>query len=111
MHKSNLNSTAKPGSKWHIALSVGLSLLCISSAAYAADPLGDGICKVVNLLTGKWLFGFTILATLGGGAVLMFGGEISDGLKKLATIITIVGMILSMSSLLSMAFTAFSTTC
>lgn len=92
------------------ALIVGLSLLLVSTGALAqtADPMGEGICKLVALLTGKWLFGFTILATLGAGSALLFGAEISDGLKKLATIITVVGMILAMSSLLSMAFTKFS---
>lgn len=94
---------------WQAALFVGIVLLMFSTGAFAqSDPMGDGICKLVNILTGKWLFGFTILATLGAGSALLFGAEISDGLKKLATIITIVGMILSMSSLLAMAFQKFS---
>lgn len=88
-----------------------ISLLLVSSSVFAqtADggELGDGICKLVNVLTGKFLFGFTILATLGAGAALMFGGEITDGLKKIATIISIAGIILVTSSLLTMAFTKF----
>jgi type IV secretory pathway VirB2 component (pilin) len=84
-----------------------LMLLALSDSALAADEMGDGICKVVTLLTGKWLFGFTILATLGAGAALLFGGEMTDGLKKIATIISIVGIILATSSLLSMAFSKF----
>ncbi len=90
---------------------VGISLFLASSGAMAAgdgSELGDGICKLVNILTGKWLFGFTILATLGAGAALLFGGEITDGLKKIATIISIVGIILATSSILSMAFEKFS---
>jgi type IV secretory pathway VirB2 component (pilin) len=90
---------------------IGLALLLASTGAMAAgggeDELGDGICKLVNVLTGKWLFGFTILATLGAGAALLFGGEITDGLKKIATIISIVGIILVTSSLLAMAFSQF----
>lgn len=87
----------------------GLALLFASGVASAAaagggDELGTGICKLVTLLTGKWLFGFTILATLGAGAALLFGGEITDGLKKIATIISIVGIILATSSILTMAF-------
>lgn len=111
MHNENTNPVAKRATNRATAGGIALALLLVSSAAYAADPLGDGVCKLVTLLTGKWLFGFTILATLGGGAALMFGGEISDGLKKLATIITIVGIILAMSSLLSLAFSAFTSTC
>lgn len=110
MTNHNLNSNHSVASVGKIALIVGLGLLMVSTGAFAqsADPMGDGICKLVNLLTGKWLFGFTILATLGAGSALLFGAEISDGLKKLATIITVVGMILAMSSLLSMAFQKFS---
>ncbi len=88
-----------------VALMVGLPLFAVD--AMAADELGDGICKLVNLLTGKWLFGFTILAVLGGGAALMFGGEITDGIKKIATIVTIVGIILATASILTLVFTRF----
>lgn len=102
MNKNHLKMTAK----------IALVLFVVgSNQAFAqqADALGDGICKLVKLLTGKWLFGFTILATLGAGAALLFGGEITDGLKKIATIISIVGIILATSSILTMAFsTAFS---
>ena len=87
------------------------SLVMVSGGVFAQSAnggeLGDGICKLVGVLTGKWLFGFTILATLGAGAALLFGGEITDGMKKIATIITIVGIILVTSSLLTMAFTKF----
>lgn len=93
---------------------VVLSALCLVSGpafAQAADTLGGGICAMVTLLTGKWLFGFTILATLGAGAALLFGGEITDGLKKIATIISIVGIILATASMLTMAFGASVTAC
>ena len=91
----------------YVGILVGMALLMASQGALAAeDALGGGICKLVNLLTGKWLFGFTILATIGAGAALLFGGEITDGLKKIATIISIVGIILATSSILSMAFSS-----
>lgn len=90
-----------------VVMAVGLAMLLMSQGAYAADETGDGICAVVNLLTGKWLFGFTILATMGAGAAVLFGGEITDGVKKIATIITVVGLIIATSSILSMAFVKF----
>lgn len=91
-----------------VAVVMGLGMLLVSNGAYAAvDETGDGICRLVNLLTGKWLFGFTILATMGAGAAVLFGGEITDGIKKIATIITVVGLIIATASLLSMAFTKF----
>ena len=107
MQMQKYAKTTTGSGKW---LSVGLGLLAISTAAYAADPLGDGMCKLVDLLTGKYLFGIAILATLGGGSVVLFGGEISDGLKKLVTIITIVGMILGMAGILALLY-SFKGTC
>lgn len=94
-----------------LVLAAGFGLLLASGGAFAqsgdANELGNGICKLVGVLTGKFLFGFAILATLGAGAALLFGGEITDGLKKIATIISIVGIILVTSGLLTMAFTKF----
>ena len=92
-------------------IAIGICLLFVSAPALAqaaGDELGSGICKIANMLTGKWLFGFSILATLGAGAALLFGAEMTDGIKKLATIVSIVGLILGMGSLLSLAFSKFS---
>ena len=89
---------------------LAVSLVFVSTGAMAAaDEMGDGICKLVGQLTGKWLFGFTILATLGAGAALLFGAEMTDGLKKLATIISVVGLVLGMSQILTLAFSTFAT--
>lgn len=90
---------------------VGVVLLLTSTGALAADELGDGVCNLVHFLTGKWLFGITLLATAGAGATVMWGAEISDLLKNVAKIITVVGVILGMASILSLAFSAFSATC
>ncbi len=108
-HKTSVKKEAK---EWVIAIGVCLMVASVSAYAQSTDELGGGICKLVNLLTGKWLFGFSILATLGAGAALLFGAEMTDGIKKLATIITIVGLILSMGSILAYAFSKFaSQTC
>ena len=91
-------------------LVIGMVLLLTGEAAFAqsADELGDGICQVVNLLTGKYLFGLAVLAMVAGGSALVFGAELTDGVKKMVTIVTIVGMILSFGSLLSLAYSKFS---
>lgn len=94
--------------EWLIALGITLMMASVPAFAQTTDELGGGICKVVGFLTGKWLFGLAILATLGAGAALLFGAELTDGIKKLATIITIIGLILSMASILSYAFSKFS---
>lgn len=88
----------------------GVLLMIVANAAFAAggDELGNGICQVVNLLTGKFLFGIAMLAMVGGGAALLFGAELTDGIKKMVTIVAIVGMIVSFGGILSFAYNALS---
>ena len=89
---------------------VAALLMLTAGAAFAADgsEMGEGICRLVNLLTGKWLFGIAVLSMVGGGVALLFGAELTDGVKKMVTIITIVGMILSFGGLLSLAYAQMS---
>lgn len=87
------------------------ALMLSAGAAFAdssTDELGGGVCNVVNLLTGKWLFGLAVLAMVGGGVALLFGAELTDGVKKMVTIVTIVGMILSFGGILSLAYSRLS---
>ena len=95
------------------AFVIGFLFLFMREMAFAqsSDEMGSGVCVLVNALTGKWLFGFTILAVIGSGAALLFGGELSDGLKKMATIVSIVGLILGSASLMAMMFSKFSSGC
>ena len=90
--------------KYAPTLIVGTLALLSSEMALAADELGGGICKLVELLTGKWLFGIAVLAMLAGGAALIFGAELTDGVKKVVTIISIVGMIVAFGGILQMVF-------
>lgn len=92
------------------AVALAMGLMFFSGGVLAdsgTDELGSGICKLVGVLTGKWLFGFAMLAVLGAGAALLFGAEMTDGLKKIATIISVVGLILVAGGILSLAFTKF----
>lgn len=96
--------------KKHAPVALAVMLVFAANVAFAADgdELGDGICKVVNLLTGKWLFGISVLSMIAGGVALLFGAELTDGVKKVVTIVTIVGTMLAFSGILSMAFSRFS---
>lgn len=104
-------SRAKKLNKYAPMLAIGMLLLMTGEVAFAqagSDELGNGICKIVNLLTGKFLFGVSVLAMVAGGAALLFGAELTDGVKKMVTIAAIVGMILSFGGILSMAFNSLS---
>lgn len=109
-NQSMLNAQKSKGGqalKQYAPFAVGALLMLSCSGAFAAgDELGDGICKLVNLLQGKFLFGVSVLAMLGGGAALLFGAELTDGIKKAVTIVAIVGLVVSFASILSMAFSS-----
>lgn len=101
----------KEAREWLLALLIAVPLsLVLHHGAFAqtSDELGGGVCKLVNMLTGKWLFGIAVLSLLGGGAALLFGGEMTDALKLLAKVFTIIGMILGATGLLTFAFAKFS---
>jgi len=89
---------------------VGALLMVAVNVAFAAngDELGNGICQIVNLLTGKFLFGISVLSMVGGGSALLFGAELTDGVKKMVTVVAIVGMILSFGGILSLAYNSMS---
>lgn len=83
------------------------ALMMASGSAFAQEELGDGVCAFVNMLTGKWLFGLTLLAIIGTGSAQLFGIEMSETLKKISAIILTVSLILAGSSILAFAFKSF----
>ncbi len=92
--------------KSKVPLLVGLGLLMMSNGAMAQD-MGDGLCGFYNKFMGKTLFGITLLAIVGGGLAVLFGGEMTDYLKTLAKIVMVVGIMLGAVQLITVAFRAF----
>jgi type IV secretory pathway VirB2 component (pilin) len=73
-------------------------------AGGSSDPLGSGMCRVVELLTGKWAFGLSVVALLGVGAAFLFGVEMSEVMKKLVTLITAVAFVVFGGNILKFIF-------
>lgn len=80
------------------------AMLLLTSHAALADELGNGLCDVVQIFTGKVMFSITMLATIGAGLAVLFGAELSEFIKKVASIIAIVGIIMILGQLLTKAF-------
>lgn len=89
-----------------VALGLIMTLYAGAALAGGADPLGDGMCKVVELLTGKWAFGLSVVALLGVGAAFLFGVEMSEVMKKLVTLVTAVAFVVFGGSILKFIFPA-----
>ncbi len=88
------------------ALMLGANVALAQTTSTGTDYTGDGVCSLVTLLKGKTLFGVSVLGMLAGGLPLIFGAEMTDGVKTAVKIVFIVGLIVSFSSILSMAFSA-----
>jgi type IV secretory pathway VirB2 component (pilin) len=109
---NNQNHQSMHIAKKHKSLllaALGTALMLAANVALAdtstgTDYTGDGICQLVTLLKGKTLFGIAVLGMLGGGLPLVFGAEMTDGVKTAVKIVFVVGLIVSFASILSMAF-------
>lgn len=95
--------------KRFVVLFIGFALMLASKSALAeaGDELGDGLCQLVNLLTGKYLFSLTVLAIIGSVSALIFGAEMTEGLKKIVGIIAIVSIGLMAVTLVGYMFSQF----
>lgn len=85
---------------------VVVMFMAYAGAAFAgsSDPLGNGICKVVELLTGKWAFGLSVMALVGVAAAFLFGVEMNEVMKKIAVFITAVAFLIGGASVLTYVF-------
>lgn len=78
-----------------------LAFLCLlSNDTFAATggaglPWEGWITKLKNSLTGPVAFGISVLAMVGCGCALIFGGEISGLFKSMLYLVLAMGMVIS----------------
>lgn len=89
--------------QWAIAF--GLSLLVYQGYAVGAD-LGDGMCKVVDIFTGKVIIAITTVAFVASGLGVLFGGELNDFMKGVVKTIFIFSGILFGGQMLNLVASA-----
>lgn len=87
-----------------LAVAAVLILACNGAFAASGDELGDGVCALVKMLQGKFVIGTAILAMIGSGLALLFGAELTDGIKRAVTIVAVVGFIVSFGGILTRVF-------
>lgn len=87
------------------AIAVGTVLLMQHFGVFAAD-MGDTLCEVANMLTGKTLMGVLFFAVIGAAMGVLFGGEMTDFLKILAKVVLVVGIVLAFGTIASLIWKA-----
>lgn len=94
------------------ATAVFIALATFTSAAFAAtnydtsDPMGSGICYFVGMITGKWIFGVSVLAFIGCMLSFMSGVEMNEFMKKLASVFAVITGLLAGVNIIK-AFASF----
>ena len=72
-------------------------------------PWEDPLTKVVDSITGPVAFGISVLAIVGAGCALIFGGDISGFIKTVIYIALVVALIVGAVNVLSSLFGVSST--
>lgn len=75
------------------------TLLYAGVALAQEDPMGDGMCYFVNMLTGKWVFGASVIGIIATGLTFISGVEMNEFVKKLASAVLVVSLLLAATSI------------
>lgn len=98
-------------SKWGLAskATLGVGLLLASGMAMAApvagavtDPMAMGVCGLYKKLNGQVLFGFAMACIFGLVVATLWQGEVTEAIKKVATVLFVVGLIMGSAVILQM---------
>ena len=87
-----------------------LLLLILPNPAFAAASGGGGlpweapIQTIANSLTGPVAFSISLLGMLVCGAVLIWGGEINDFVRRLIMLVLVISLLLLGNNLISTLF-------
>ncbi len=88
-----------------VFLILGLGI-ALASTATQGLPWEDPLTTIRSSITGPVAFGISILALVGAGAGLVFGGEISGFIKTIIYIVLVIAIIVGATNIM----TIFSTT-
>jgi len=83
---------------------LGVSYLLAAQAGQGL-PWEDPLTTIKNSITGPVAFGISILAIVGAGIGLVFGGEISGFIKTIIYIVLVIAMIVGAVNIMDI-FTA-----
>jgi type IV secretion system protein TrbC len=90
---------------------LGVRLWCCPSLADAATsggggglPWEDPLQRLVNSLRGPVAFAISMLGLIAGGAMLIFGAEINDFVRRLIMLVLVISLLVFSGNILSNLF-------
>lgn len=88
---------AKRGEMIHVTVAVVVALFAQAAIGQTSsgDPLGNGMCYFVTLLTGKWAFGLSIVGLAATAGSFIGGVEMNEFMKKMASIFMVICILLA----------------
>ena len=84
-----------------VALVAALGLYAGLVFAGSDDPMGDGMCWLVKKITGKWVFGASVVGLIATGLTFISGVEMNEFMKKVVGAILVVCFLLTASNMVS----------
>ena len=106
-------ASLRPGRRG-VDVAIGVCLALVAGAVFAqtatADPLGDGICFFVKLLTGKWAFGLSVVGLAAVGGSFLAGVEMNEFMKKVASFFMVVCILIAGTSIIKALASAIGVT-
>lgn len=93
-----------------IATVIGMAVYAGLAFSGTDDPMGDGMCYFVNMLTGKWVFGASVICFVGVALTFIKGVEMNDFVSKVASAVAVVSFLLAAAKMVKVFAGLFGTT-
>ena len=88
--------------------SIALMLIVFPDQALASSTTGlaweSPLQRIKDSISGPVAFAISLLGIVGGGAALIFGGEINDFIRKIIMLVLVISFVVSANSILSTLF-------
>lgn len=93
-----------------VLVAISLVLLAMPDIAFASDSGGAGLPweaplkTLTNSIKGPVAYAISLIGILAAGAMLIFGGEVNEFLRRIIMLVLVISLIVFASNVLSTLF-------